>query len=105
MPTKPTGEKRFYCDMHRRNKSHNTEDCFELKRRTKCTKPDETHKDADKKKEKQAKLNAFDKFRTLNVESSNAEDKPNTHAPTNVDNDDSSTSRLLSNSDSDSDSE
>eukprot|EP00957_Ditylum_brightwellii_P143030 10898099-Ditylum_brightwellii.AAC.1 len=42
MPTKPTGEERFYCNMHRCNKTHNTEDCFELKQRAKHAKPDET---------------------------------------------------------------
>eukprot|EP00957_Ditylum_brightwellii_P200883 15312995-Ditylum_brightwellii.AAC.1 len=105
MPTKPGGEKKLYCDIHRCNKTHNTEDCFELKQRTKCTKPDKTRKDADKKQEKQVELNAFDKFRTLNVESSDEEDKPSTHAPVNVDNNDSSTSCLLSNNNSDSNSE
>eukprot|EP00957_Ditylum_brightwellii_P142705 10873379-Ditylum_brightwellii.AAC.1 len=29
MPTKPAGGKRFYCNMHGCNKTHNTEDCFE----------------------------------------------------------------------------
>eukprot|EP00957_Ditylum_brightwellii_P119236 9096177-Ditylum_brightwellii.AAC.1 len=57
MPTKPAGEKKFYCNMHRRNKTHNTEDCFELKRPAKCAKPDEAQKDADKVTYKD--LNAF----------------------------------------------
>eukprot|EP00957_Ditylum_brightwellii_P093386 7110545-Ditylum_brightwellii.AAC.1 len=26
-PTKPAGEKKFYCNMHGRNKMHNTKDC------------------------------------------------------------------------------
>eukprot|EP00957_Ditylum_brightwellii_P113670 8666889-Ditylum_brightwellii.AAC.1 len=30
-PTKPVGERKFFCDMHGRNRTHNTEDCFELK--------------------------------------------------------------------------
>eukprot|EP00957_Ditylum_brightwellii_P002633 202445-Ditylum_brightwellii.AAC.1 len=70
---------------------------------------DETQKDAEKvtykdlntfvnakKKEKEVKLNAFDKFCSLNVNSSDEEDKPNKRAPTNVDNNDSSASCLLS---------
>eukprot|EP00957_Ditylum_brightwellii_P003344 253122-Ditylum_brightwellii.AAC.1 len=55
-----------------------------------------------KKKEKEVKLNAFDKFCSLNVKSIDEEDKPNKRASTAVDNDDSSASHLLSN-DSDSD--
>eukprot|EP00957_Ditylum_brightwellii_P141591 10786646-Ditylum_brightwellii.AAC.1 len=31
MPTKPAGEKKFYCDLHGRNKTHNTKDCYKLK--------------------------------------------------------------------------
>eukprot|EP00957_Ditylum_brightwellii_P155096 11806017-Ditylum_brightwellii.AAC.1 len=57
MPTKPAGEKKFYFDMHARNKTHYTEDCFELKRCAKCAKPDKTQKDADKVTYKD--LNAF----------------------------------------------
>eukprot|EP00957_Ditylum_brightwellii_P168550 12829437-Ditylum_brightwellii.AAC.2 len=53
------------------------------------------------KKEKGVKLNAFDKFCSLNVDSSDEEDKPNKHAPVDVDNGNSSASCLLSdNSDS-----
>eukprot|EP00957_Ditylum_brightwellii_P118645 9049789-Ditylum_brightwellii.AAC.1 len=117
--------------MHRHNMTHNTADRFELKWCTKRTKLDETLKDVDKvtykdlnafvntkvtaafnkakknlkkqKKEKEVELNTFDKFCSLHVESSNEEDKLNKHAPTNVDNDDSSASCLLSNTDSDSD--
>eukprot|EP00957_Ditylum_brightwellii_P062498 4742961-Ditylum_brightwellii.AAC.1 len=129
-PTKPAGEKKFYCHMHMHNKTHNTKDCFELKQRAKHTKTDKMQKDIEKvtykdlnafvnakvtaafnkteknlkkqKKEKEVKLNAFDKCRSLNVENSNKEDKPNKCAPTNVDNGDGSASCLLSdNSDSD----
>eukprot|EP00957_Ditylum_brightwellii_P065261 4950161-Ditylum_brightwellii.AAC.1 len=57
------------------------------------------------RKEKQVKLNAFNKFCTLNVESSDEEDKPSAHAPTNVNNNDSAASCLLSNTNSDSGSE
>eukprot|EP00957_Ditylum_brightwellii_P074942 5695327-Ditylum_brightwellii.AAC.1 len=49
-----------------------------------------------KKKEKEVELNTFDKFCSLNIESSNEEDDPNKHALIDVDNDDSSASRLLS---------
>eukprot|EP00957_Ditylum_brightwellii_P091586 6973519-Ditylum_brightwellii.AAC.1 len=75
---------------------------------------DKTQKDAEKvtykdlnaiintkKKEKEVKPNVFDKFCSLNINSSNEEDKPNKCAPTNVDGNDSSASCLLSN-DSDS---
>eukprot|EP00957_Ditylum_brightwellii_P116084 8855717-Ditylum_brightwellii.AAC.1 len=60
-----------------------------------------TYKDlnvfANTKKEKEVELNVFDKFCSLNVESSDEEDKPNKHPPANVDNSNSSTSCLLSN--------
>eukprot|EP00957_Ditylum_brightwellii_P113865 8680777-Ditylum_brightwellii.AAC.2 len=62
--------------------------------RTKCAKPNTSCAKADKvsykdlndfvnakKKEKGTKLNTFEKFCSLNVESSNEEDKPNKHAP------------------------
>eukprot|EP00957_Ditylum_brightwellii_P121388 9257487-Ditylum_brightwellii.AAC.1 len=119
--------------MHGRNKTHNTDDCYERKWHVKRTKQGKTHKDADKvtykdlntfvntkvtsdlkkakknikkqKKEKQIKLNAFEKFRTLNVKSSDDEDKPGAHASIDVDNDDSSTSCLFSISDSNSNNE
>eukprot|EP00957_Ditylum_brightwellii_P153267 11664942-Ditylum_brightwellii.AAC.1 len=57
------------------------------------------------KKEKQVKLNAFGKFCTLNVKSSDNKDKPNTRASIDVDNNDSSTSCLLSNDNSNSNTE
>eukprot|EP00957_Ditylum_brightwellii_P022645 1707883-Ditylum_brightwellii.AAC.1 len=31
MPTKPTGKRKIYCNMHRGNRTHDTEGCFELK--------------------------------------------------------------------------
>ena len=49
-----------------------------------------------KRREKEVELNAFNKFCSLNVESSNEEDKPNEHAPAAADNDDSFASCLLS---------
>eukprot|EP00957_Ditylum_brightwellii_P045406 3441509-Ditylum_brightwellii.AAC.1 len=109
--------------MHGRNKIHYTEDCFELKRHAKRAKPNTNCAEADKvsykdviafinakiitalnklkkylrnqKKQKEVKLNAFNKFCSLNVESTNEEDKPNKHAPATVDNNDSSASCLL----------
>eukprot|EP00957_Ditylum_brightwellii_P127288 9705517-Ditylum_brightwellii.AAC.2 len=37
-PTKAAGGKKFYCNMHGCNKTHNNEDCFKLKQRTKSAK-------------------------------------------------------------------
>eukprot|EP00957_Ditylum_brightwellii_P054663 4141981-Ditylum_brightwellii.AAC.1 len=54
------------------------------------------------KKEKKVELITFDKFCALNVDNNNEEDKPNVHAPTNVNNDDSFASCLLNDTDSDS---
>eukprot|EP00957_Ditylum_brightwellii_P078121 5939073-Ditylum_brightwellii.AAC.1 len=62
-------------------------------RHTQGVKPNTSRAKADK--EKEVELNAFDKFFSLNVESSDEEDKPNKHTPVNEDNDDSSVSRLL----------
>eukprot|EP00957_Ditylum_brightwellii_P145035 11045778-Ditylum_brightwellii.AAC.1 len=56
-PTKSVGEKKFYCNMHKHNKTHNTEDCFELKGRAKHTKTNKTQKDSEKVTYKD--LNAF----------------------------------------------
>eukprot|EP00957_Ditylum_brightwellii_P021252 1603021-Ditylum_brightwellii.AAC.1 len=114
VPNKPAGEKKFYCDLHRRNKAHNTKDCYELKQCTKPAKQGEARKDMDKvtykdlntfvntkvtaalkkakknlkkeKKNKQVKLNAFDKFRMLNVnKSSNNKDKQDAYVSINMD--------------------
>eukprot|EP00957_Ditylum_brightwellii_P175773 13384647-Ditylum_brightwellii.AAC.1 len=57
MPTKPTGKKKFYCNMHGCNKTQDTKDCFELKQRAKRAKTDEIQKDAEKVTFKD--LNAF----------------------------------------------
>eukprot|EP00957_Ditylum_brightwellii_P157755 12006928-Ditylum_brightwellii.AAC.1 len=46
--TSPAGKKKFYCKMHRRNRTHNTKDCFELKRRMKCAKASTNCDEADK---------------------------------------------------------
>eukprot|EP00957_Ditylum_brightwellii_P014887 1122965-Ditylum_brightwellii.AAC.1 len=115
--------------MHGRNRTHDTEDCFELNWRTKCAKPNTNCAETDKvsykdlnaflnakvatilnkaknnlrnqKKQKEVKLNIFDKFISLNIESSDERDNPNKHAPAIADNNDSSASCLLSdNSDS-----
>eukprot|EP00957_Ditylum_brightwellii_P160952 12254273-Ditylum_brightwellii.AAC.1 len=34
-PTTSAGENKFYCNMHGRNKTHDTEDCFKLMRHSK----------------------------------------------------------------------
>eukprot|EP00957_Ditylum_brightwellii_P025209 1908135-Ditylum_brightwellii.AAC.1 len=115
--------------MNGGNRTHDTEDSFELNRHAKREKPNMNHTEADKvsykdlnalvntkvttalnkaeknlrnqKKQKEFKLNAFDIFFSLNAESSNEEDEPNKHAPAIADKDDSSASCLLSdNSDS-----
>eukprot|EP00957_Ditylum_brightwellii_P057108 4327769-Ditylum_brightwellii.AAC.1 len=56
-PTKPAGKRKFYCNMHGCNKTHNTEDCFELKQRAKRAKTNTTQNEADKVTYKD--LNAF----------------------------------------------
>eukprot|EP00957_Ditylum_brightwellii_P033122 2511003-Ditylum_brightwellii.AAC.1 len=38
--TKPTVKKKFYCNMHGSNKTHDTKYCFKLTRHAKCTKTD-----------------------------------------------------------------
>eukprot|EP00957_Ditylum_brightwellii_P135724 10350070-Ditylum_brightwellii.AAC.1 len=48
------------------------------------------------KEQNEVELNAFDKLCSLNVKSSNEEDKPNKYAPAAADNNDRSTSHLLS---------
>eukprot|EP00957_Ditylum_brightwellii_P026921 2035245-Ditylum_brightwellii.AAC.1 len=48
------------------------------------------------RKEKEVKLNTFHQFCSLNVESSNEEEEPTKHTPTNADKNDSSASCLLS---------
>eukprot|EP00957_Ditylum_brightwellii_P032212 2441971-Ditylum_brightwellii.AAC.2 len=47
-PTKPTSEKKFYCDLHGCNKTHDTEDCYKLKQCTKRTKQVKEYKNMDK---------------------------------------------------------
>eukprot|EP00957_Ditylum_brightwellii_P126102 9612998-Ditylum_brightwellii.AAC.1 len=127
MPTTtPIGKRKFYCNMHGHNRTHDTEDCFEQKWRAakrakpnmNCAKTDKVSykdlnafdnakvtaalnkakKDLKKQmKEKEVNLNAFDKFCSLNVECSDEKDKPNKCAHVDVDDDDNSTSCLLSN--------
>eukprot|EP00957_Ditylum_brightwellii_P013955 1053011-Ditylum_brightwellii.AAC.1 len=61
MPTtSPAGQKSFYCKMHGRNRTHNTGDCFELKRRAKRTKANTSCGKADKVtyKDRKAKVTA-----------------------------------------------
>eukprot|EP00957_Ditylum_brightwellii_P084636 6436122-Ditylum_brightwellii.AAC.1 len=38
MPTASPADLKFYCEMHRPNRTHNTKDCFELNQRAKHTK-------------------------------------------------------------------
>eukprot|EP00957_Ditylum_brightwellii_P123238 9396418-Ditylum_brightwellii.AAC.1 len=38
MPTTPTNNGKFYCEMHKDNRMHNTKDCFELNQRAKRAK-------------------------------------------------------------------
>eukprot|EP00957_Ditylum_brightwellii_P065750 4987604-Ditylum_brightwellii.AAC.1 len=93
--------------MHGPNRTHNTGDCFELKRHAKCAKANASHDEADKvtykdlntfvnakvtaalnkakknQKKKEAKkvtINAFNKFYSLKVESSNEESDPEVNA-------------------------
>eukprot|EP00957_Ditylum_brightwellii_P193243 14713852-Ditylum_brightwellii.AAC.1 len=110
--------------MHGQNKTHNTDNCFELNQCKKHTKSDTSKSGADKvsykdliafantkvtaalnqakknqtkKKEKEVKINAFNKFPSLNVESSNKEGKLKKSTPTANDDSNSNTSCLLSN--------
>eukprot|EP00957_Ditylum_brightwellii_P184833 14077943-Ditylum_brightwellii.AAC.1 len=46
--TKPAGKKKFCCDMHGRNRTHDTEDFFELKRHAKRAKPNTSCTEVDK---------------------------------------------------------
>eukprot|EP00957_Ditylum_brightwellii_P209587 15362354-Ditylum_brightwellii.AAC.1 len=92
MTTKPASEKKFYCDLHGCNMTHNTKGCYNLKQRTKGAKQvTNALKKAKKKfkkekKDKQVELNAFDKFCMLNVnKSSNDKDKQDAHVFINVD--------------------
>eukprot|EP00957_Ditylum_brightwellii_P131691 10044365-Ditylum_brightwellii.AAC.1 len=98
-------------------------DCFELKQCAKYAKPNINQNKADKvtykdlnafvnakvmaplnkanksqkkRKEKEVDINAFDKFCSLNVESSEKEEELNVYAPVAADNNDSSTSCILS---------
>eukprot|EP00957_Ditylum_brightwellii_P194677 14829358-Ditylum_brightwellii.AAC.1 len=47
-PTKPAGKKRFYCNMHGHDRTHDTKDCFKLKRCAKRAKQGETRTEVDK---------------------------------------------------------
>eukprot|EP00957_Ditylum_brightwellii_P180920 13783733-Ditylum_brightwellii.AAC.1 len=55
--TTTTAGVKFYCKMHRLNRTHNAKDCFELKQRTKRAKADANCGGADKVSYKD--LNAF----------------------------------------------
>ena len=92
-----TGGK-FYCELHGQNKTHHTKDCFEMKRRAKRAKTTtdsgkiaykdlnafvnakvtaalkKAQKERTEKKAKKVTINAFDKFCSLNVDSSSDEE-------------------------------
>eukprot|EP00957_Ditylum_brightwellii_P022834 1722533-Ditylum_brightwellii.AAC.1 len=95
--------------MHGQNNTHDTDDCFELNQHKKCAKSDMSWSGKDKvsykdlnvfvntkilaalnkskkkqKKEKEVEINAFNKFCSLNVESSDEdkEGKLKENAPT-----------------------
>eukprot|EP00957_Ditylum_brightwellii_P030043 2273940-Ditylum_brightwellii.AAC.1 len=55
--TTTTTALKFYCEMHRPNRTHSTKDCFELKQRAKRAEADTTRGRADKVSYKD--LNAF----------------------------------------------
>eukprot|EP00957_Ditylum_brightwellii_P169361 12890381-Ditylum_brightwellii.AAC.1 len=49
MPTSSAGKKKkFYCEMHRWNNTHYTDDCFELNQRKKRAKSSTSHHNKDK---------------------------------------------------------
>eukprot|EP00957_Ditylum_brightwellii_P129428 9873470-Ditylum_brightwellii.AAC.1 len=56
-PTPSAGKNKFYCEMHGQNKTHNTDNCFELSRCKKHAKSDTSWSGADKVTYKD--LNAF----------------------------------------------
>eukprot|EP00957_Ditylum_brightwellii_P148489 11305682-Ditylum_brightwellii.AAC.1 len=122
MPAASSAKLKFYCEMHEHNMTHNTKDCFELNRRAKCTKANpnqvdkrqmsykdlnafinakvtaalkKAQKEKKEKKTKKVTINAFDKFRFLNVDSSSEEES----------NHEVNTLAATSNNDSDSDSD
>eukprot|EP00957_Ditylum_brightwellii_P103623 7894651-Ditylum_brightwellii.AAC.1 len=43
MPTAPTKGLKFYCKMHKDNRTHNTKDCYELNQRAKRAKSNLSH--------------------------------------------------------------
>eukprot|EP00957_Ditylum_brightwellii_P122930 9373147-Ditylum_brightwellii.AAC.1 len=115
---------KFYCEMHGQNKTHDTGNCFVLNQRKKCAKSDTSWSETDKvsykdlnafvntkvmatlnqakknqkkKKEKEVEINAFNKFCSFNIESSDKEGKLKKSTPTADDNNNSDASRLLSN--------
>eukprot|EP00957_Ditylum_brightwellii_P203537 15335083-Ditylum_brightwellii.AAC.1 len=58
MPTTmPAVKKKFYCNMHGSNRTHETEDCFKLNWHAKRVKPNTNRAKADKVSYKD--LNAF----------------------------------------------
>eukprot|EP00957_Ditylum_brightwellii_P191106 14551190-Ditylum_brightwellii.AAC.1 len=98
--TTTTAALKYYCKMHRPNRTHSTKDCFELKRCAKHAKADTTcggvdkvtYKDLNtffnakvttalnkakknqKKKEKKVTIDTFDNFCNLKVDDSSNEE-------------------------------
>eukprot|EP00957_Ditylum_brightwellii_P138940 10590492-Ditylum_brightwellii.AAC.1 len=118
--------------MHGRNRTHNTRDCFELKRCAKrakanrnCNKADKvSYKDLNvfvnakvitalnkakknqkKKEARKVTINAFDKFCNLKVDSSNEESNPEVNALTAADNDSDSNASCVPSKDSENNNE
>eukprot|EP00957_Ditylum_brightwellii_P189167 14399317-Ditylum_brightwellii.AAC.1 len=57
MSTTSSDERKFYCDLHGRNMTHHTKDCFKMKQRAKCAKANPNQ--AEKEKIVYKDLNAF----------------------------------------------
>eukprot|EP00957_Ditylum_brightwellii_P011198 848231-Ditylum_brightwellii.AAC.1 len=49
MPTASPAGLKFYCEIHRPNRTNNTKDCFELNRHAKRTKANQSRIETDKK--------------------------------------------------------
>eukprot|EP00957_Ditylum_brightwellii_P107467 8200067-Ditylum_brightwellii.AAC.1 len=115
-------KKKFYCEIHRQNNTHETDNCFELNRRKKLAKLETSQSGKDKvsyrdlnafvnakamaalnkakkkqKKEKKVKINAFNQFCSFKVESSDEEGELKASAAASDSNSESKVSCLLSN--------
>eukprot|EP00957_Ditylum_brightwellii_P084107 6394058-Ditylum_brightwellii.AAC.1 len=125
-PAASSANLKFYCEMHGLNTTHNTKDCFELNQRAKRAKTNpnqydkgqmaykdlnafinakvtavlkKAQKEKKEKKTKKATMNAFDKFCSLNIDSSSKEEsdhKVNALAAASNNDSDSDNSRIPS---------